>query len=158
MQFFKLCDFLNIRGRWHLGEITGPAGDEVDMDRGQRIEHTAPLQIEVTDLGEVLDFCLTSFNAPVCNAKLAAEIGAVAGDDVQVIPVEINEQKGMVALNAVRVVPCIDEARSDSSSGPSTTIVRTWQESSDRSRSWCSRATLFQMMRTSSASPDGRLR
>jgi hypothetical protein len=113
MQFFKLCDFLNIRGRWHLGEITGPAGDEVDMDRGQRIEHTAPLQIEVTDLGEVLDFCLTSFNAPVCNAKLAAEIGAVAGDDVQVIPVEINEQKGMVALNAVRVVPCIDEARSE---------------------------------------------
>jgi hypothetical protein len=40
-------------------------------------------------------------------------VAAVAGNDVECLPVEIGGQSEMMVLNATRVVRCLDESRSE---------------------------------------------
>ncbi|AGP34203.1 hypothetical protein SCE1572_06650 [Sorangium cellulosum So0157-2] len=68
---------------------------------------------EVTHAGRVLDFSLTSFNVPVATTALANAVSSVAGSDVQCIRLEIAGQTGMLVLNSVRVIRCLDEERSE---------------------------------------------
>ena len=101
---------MTIKGRWHLGEIRLRSGWEPLLDAGHRLDAAEPLRGEVTHAGRVLDFSLTSFNVPVATTALANAVRAVAGGDVQCIPVEIAGQTGMFVLNSARVLRCLDEA------------------------------------------------
>ncbi|MGK4000933.1 imm11 family protein [Sorangium sp. So ce1024] len=111
-RFFVLRDEMTIKGRWHLGEIRLRSGWEPLLDAGHRLDAAEPLRGEVTHAGRVLDFSLTSFNVPVATTALANAVRAIAGGDVQCIPVEIAGQTGMFVLNSVRVIRCLDEERS----------------------------------------------
>lgn len=112
-RFFLLRDEMHIKGRWHLGEIRLRGGLEPLLDAGHRLDTTEPLRCEATHAGRVLDFSLTSFNVPVATTALANKVSSVAGSDVQCIHLEIAGQTGMFVLNSVRVIPCLDEERSE---------------------------------------------
>jgi hypothetical protein len=67
----------------------------------------------------VLDFSLTNFAVPVATTRLTEVVSAIAGSDVQRIPVEIVGQPGMEVLNATRVIRCLDESRFEFTRWPS---------------------------------------
>jgi hypothetical protein len=104
---------MTIAGRWHIGEIRAMDGVEPVLDAGQWFDSRLPLFGLVTRPGRVLDFSLTSFAVPIVSSTLAEAITAVAATDVQWLPVDIAEQTGMMVLNALRVIKCLDESRSE---------------------------------------------
>lgn len=115
MRYFQLFDDMSMRmrHRWHIGEIFLPDGTELWLARGIPLDDPRPLHAEVYHVGHVLDFCHTTFNAPIAKRELANAIKSVAGSDVQCIPITISGQSGMMVLNAVRVIRCVDEQRSE---------------------------------------------
>lgn len=112
-RFFQLRDDVTVAGRWHIGQVRTEDGTEPLLDAGKPFDGSEALFAEVTTAGGVLDFSLTSFAVPVATRQLGEAIGAIAGPDAQVLPVGIADQSGMVVLNSVRVVKCLDEARSE---------------------------------------------
>jgi hypothetical protein len=61
----------------------------------------------------MLDFTITSFAVPVMTERVAAVVESIAKEDVQLVPVTISGQRGMVVLNVLRVISCVDEQRSE---------------------------------------------
>ena len=113
IRYFQLRDDMTIHGRWHLAEVLLPSGEEPLLDVGIPLHDVGPLEGTVSHTGRVLDFSLTSFAVPVATRKLADVVSAVAGADVQSVPVAIAGQSSMMVLNSVRVIRCIDEGRSE---------------------------------------------
>ncbi|MFO0755164.1 MAG: hypothetical protein U0359_01630 [Byssovorax sp.] len=111
-RFFGLIDGLYVPDRWHLGKVLAEDGAEPLFDDGAPCERSL-LLAKVTHPGRALDFCVSAFNAPIARDSLAAAIVAVAGADLQSIPVLVGKESGFRVLNAVRVVRCIDEDRSE---------------------------------------------
>ncbi len=111
-RFFQLRDEV-FAGRWHVGEVTFSDGTEPRLRAGIRLDDSRALAAPVTHPGQVLDFSLTSFAVPVATRPLAEAVSVIAGPDVQCISVAVGGQAGMVVLNAVRVVRCLDESRSE---------------------------------------------
>lgn len=112
-RYFRLLDDVTIPKRWHLGAAVLSDGTEPRLRAGIRFEQSEMPSIPVTHAGRVLDFCLTSFAVPVATERLADAVRAVAGSDVQGISVSVAGQSGMVALNVLRIIRCLDETRSE---------------------------------------------
>lgn len=110
--FFELDDAVEIPGRWHLGDAALSDGTEPNLFDGHRFDTSRILAVDVQYAGRILDFSLTAFAIPVVSARLASAIGAIAGSDVQFVPTRIEGATGMFALNTLRFVDCLDEARS----------------------------------------------
>ena len=115
MQYFRLIDDMSMRmrWRWHIGEVFLPDGTEPDLTGGIRLEDTRPLRADVHHIGHVLDWCRTSFGVPIATKALADTISSIVGPDVQCIPVTISGQSGRMVINALRLIRCIDEQRSE---------------------------------------------
>jgi hypothetical protein len=111
-RFFQLRDEV-FAGRWHLGEVTSSDGTEPRLRAGIPLRDAGTLAAPVTHPGRVLDYSLTSFAVPIASKAVARAVSAIAGADVQCIPVAIAGQSGMHVLNAVRVISCLDQARSE---------------------------------------------
>jgi hypothetical protein len=127
-RYFDLMDDMLIPGRWHLGEVLLPDGSEPRLSAGIRFNPRTDndasfagmdsqghplLSAEVSHPGRPLDYCITAFNRPIARTSLAHAIATVADSDIQCLPVRVGKQKGFCVLNAVRVVRCIDEDRSE---------------------------------------------
>jgi len=114
MRYFKLTLDFEVQGGRVLGEIHAQDGVEPALDAGRRFDGPGPLVAEVCREGRATAFTVSAFNAPVASVRLANAMSAVAGSDVQCIPIMIPGQIGtMRVLNALRVVRCIDEMRSE---------------------------------------------
>src|SRR4051794_26186459 len=111
-RYFQLLDDVHISGRWHLGEVMKrgrPAMDLLDA-RPAQVDR---LEVAVTTPGRELQFCLSSFATPIATPDLAGAMAAVAGPDLQRIPLLIEGRVGFEALNALRSVKALDEQRSE---------------------------------------------
>ncbi|WP_129580174.1 MULTISPECIES: imm11 family protein [Sorangium] len=108
-----MLDDVTVPNRWHLGSATLADGTEPRLRAGIRFEASETPSIPVTHGDCVLDFTITSFAVPVANRRLVDAVTAVAGADVQRIPVNIAGQPGMVVLNALRTLRCVDELNSE---------------------------------------------
>ncbi len=115
MRYFDLCDDMSTRQRhrWHVGEIVLPDGTEPRLSAGMLLEDTRPLRADVYHVGHVLDFCHTTFGVPIATQELADAIKSIVKSDVQCIPITISGQVGRIVLNALRLIRCIDEQRSE---------------------------------------------
>ena len=113
MKYFDLVDDMSSIRRWHIGEVFMADGSEPDLLDGGRLEHLGPLRADVHYIGRVLDYCRTSFGVPIATIVLADTISSIVGPDVQCIPITISGQAGMMVLNALRFIPCIDEEHSE---------------------------------------------
>lgn len=112
MRYYDLTDDVHIASRWHLGDVRLSDGADVRLLSGKRLSLLAPATVEVTVKGRPLEFCLTSFAAPIAVTSLAQAMANLAGPDLEVVPVRIDERGEYAAVNATRVIPCIDETRS----------------------------------------------
>jgi hypothetical protein len=83
------------------------------LDGGIWLNDPRPLRADVHHIGHVLDFCLTTFGVPIATNALADAIRSISGSDIQGIPITISGQSGMIVLNAMRVIRCVDEHRSE---------------------------------------------
>lgn len=113
MKYYQLRDDVTIRGRWHLSDVLLPSGAEPLLDMGIPLDNFEPLKGTISHSGLPLEFTLTSFNVPVTNMSLARAVSHIANADVQCLPIEVGNQNKYNVLNAIRVVPCIDETRSE---------------------------------------------
>lgn len=112
-RYLQLRDDLTVVGRWHVSDVLLPNGSEPSLDAGEPMHDLEPLVATVSHPGRVLDFTITSFNIPLVTNRLALAISSVAGSQVQCLPVDVAAQSGMVVLNALRVIRCLDETRSE---------------------------------------------
>jgi hypothetical protein len=113
MRYFELVDDVHVPGRWHLNDAPLPSGESIDLLRGERHPAVTELRLEITHPGRALPFCRTNFGLPVATRKLAATIESLVGTDLQRIPFLIPGHPGYEALNATRLVDCLDESRSE---------------------------------------------
>lgn len=112
MRYYKLADDVAIPGRWHLSTIETSDGQEPLLADAVRCDCPS-LRARVSARGTELDFCLTSFAVPVARSSLARAIAGSANGDVQRIPLSIAGHDGFEVINAVRVINCLDESRSE---------------------------------------------
>jgi hypothetical protein len=115
MRYFQLIDDMSprMRRRWHIGTVLLPDGTEPRLRKGIRLMDSRSLKAEVHHIGYILEFCTTSFAVPIATNELAHAIEAIVGQDIQCLPLTISGQTGMVILNALRVIRCVHEERSE---------------------------------------------
>jgi len=116
-RYFDLFDDVYVPGRWHLDEPVDQRGHKLGrlFMRGEPAHVEGPLRIALYVPGKPLDFSLTDADIPIVCARVAAVFEALAPNDVQLIPVEVEgESEPYVLLNITRVVKCIDDEASSS--------------------------------------------
>lgn len=117
MRYFDLSEDVYIPGRWDLGKLVDPRGEEVwswSLMRGEPADFEGQLRVPIRSSGKPLDFCHAGFSIPVVSAKVAAIFSELAPRDVQLIPVQVGSQpEGYFVLNVTRVVKCIDDNASE---------------------------------------------
>ncbi|MFO0755162.1 MAG: hypothetical protein U0359_01620 [Byssovorax sp.] len=119
-----------VSDRLHIGNLFLPNGAALKLKFGatfarERAEdpvvekrvHVSPsvpqLVAEVIRPGRSLDFCLTSFGDPLAREPLARAMVEIVGSDLQCLPVRVGDDKEFSLLNAIRLVQCFDEERSE---------------------------------------------
>ncbi len=115
-RFFRLYDDVYVPRRWHLDTPRDEQGREVDdweFKRGAPVVSKGRLRIPIEIAGKPLDFSETNSRIPVVHVKVAPVFKELAGDDVQLIPVEVEGQPDQyLILVATHVIACIDEKSS----------------------------------------------
>ncbi len=117
-RFFRLFDDVYIPGRWHLGSPVDANGKEVDdfgyFTQGQAVKDPGPLRMSYDVPGKPLDYSLGGVSVPVLHPRVAQVFTELAPDDVQLLPVEIEEQpEPYFILVVTRRIQCIDEQASE---------------------------------------------
>ncbi|QRO02336.1 hypothetical protein JRI60_01690 [Archangium violaceum] len=115
-RFFDLVDDRSARPRWHLGLIQDERGRELNpwqFEKGKWLELGCvprfPLQIP----GPPLDFTWAGLSIPVVHARFVQVFERLSLlQEVQFIPAQVEGHPGpYFILNALRIIPCIDDAR-----------------------------------------------
>lgn len=114
-RYFRLTDDVEVPGRWHLDDLVGPPGQEVDrwqFEAGVPVQFEGRLKLPIDHPGRPLDFTLTPVGgAPVLHSRVARSFLELAPEDVQLVPVDVEGQHDpYFILNVTRVVRCIDDA------------------------------------------------
>ena len=117
-RYFDLSDDLYVPGRWELGDPQDEGGREVWVDQfvlGVPVAVPTVLRIPICRPGTRLDFSfLVGGPVPVVGQKIADVLLALAPDDVQLIPAVVESQsEPFYVVNVLRLMSCIDEARTD---------------------------------------------
>ena len=117
-RYYQLRDDMSVPGRWHLGNPVDSQGKEADVwqfGKGQRLPEQGALRFQLEVPGHPLDFSLDTLAIPVVHRRVVALFERLGlQDEVQFIPVAVEGQREpWFVLNALRIVPCIDETRCD---------------------------------------------
>jgi hypothetical protein len=114
--FFELYADMYIRGGWQLKSPMNDKGEEVrdwDFRMGAPVHVEGRLRILLENKGRPLDFSETDSRIPVVHIKVASLLAEMAPDDLQLIPVDIEDQPDQyLILVATRNIRCIDEKKS----------------------------------------------
>lgn len=113
MNYFQLFTNMRITPRWYLAEVVLSDGTEPPLRDGQRLALPGPLSTRTHHPGPPLTFCQTTFNVPVATDAIARAVQAVAGDEVQCLPLTIPGHPGYQVLNATRTLKVVNEERSE---------------------------------------------
>jgi hypothetical protein len=116
-RFFELHDDVYAQERWHLKVPVDSQGNEVNdpwqFTRGRPIKEPGRLRVPYDVPGRPLDYSHGNLNIPLVNARVANLFTELAPQDVQLLPVEVEEQPDpYFILVATRSIRCIDEAAS----------------------------------------------
>ncbi|MBK8257908.1 MAG: hypothetical protein IPK82_35235 [Polyangiaceae bacterium] len=112
MNYFETLDDMTSRSRWHIGDITLSDGSIPRLRSGHRVSESTGFRAPITHPGKALDFCFTSFAVPILTPQLGNVVASIAGENIQVLPVQV-ESHDMRIMNVLRIIDCVDEARSE---------------------------------------------
>jgi len=125
--YFELFDDMSGADRWFLSPPTGPSGEWLGtaLGRGERFVGQTPLRMEVYRSGPSLDLTVTEGGVLVVTASVADLLVKEAGEDVQLVPAEIQGHAAPhFVANVLPLRKCIDEQR--------TTAIERWAEEDGR--------------------------
>ncbi|XXF81505.1 hypothetical protein P2318_03955 [Myxococcaceae bacterium GXIMD 01537] len=115
-RYFKLMDDRRSDDRWHLGGPIDEQGEEIypwQFKEGQVLDLGGVPRFPLDIPGRPLDFCWAAFSIPVVKARFVQLFERLKVQDVQFIPARIEgHEEPHFILNALRVIRCIDDARS----------------------------------------------
>ncbi|WP_224371603.1 imm11 family protein [Hyalangium versicolor] len=115
-RFFRLSDDVNVPHRWHLNMPTDRQGRKVDDAQfriGAPVHIQERLRIPVEIAGKPLDYTEAGIRIPVIHVRVASMFAELAPDDVQLLPVDVEDQPDQyLILVATRLIRCIDEQAS----------------------------------------------
>lgn len=117
-RFFRLFDDVYVPKRWHLGSPLDAQGKEVDdfgyFTQGHAVNDPGQLRMSFDVPGKPLDYSLGGVNVPVLHPRVAQVFTELAPNDVQLLPVRLEEQpEPYFILVVTRRVRCIDEQASE---------------------------------------------
>ena len=114
--FFELYDDLYVPRRWQLQNPLDGKGRKVEdweFRLGTPVHVEGRLKILMERVGSPLDFSETNSRIPVVHVKVASRLAELAPQDVQFIPVDIeNQPEQYLILVVTRLIRCIDEKAS----------------------------------------------
>ncbi len=120
MRFYEVIDQVEKPGRWNLGGLSTARNEEVDEDIFTVGAPTKPLKglrMVIEQAGEPLPFTFSLLDTPVVRRDVAEVIDRLSADgDLQRVPVLVVGNptgEDYEILNVLRVVDCLDEARSE---------------------------------------------
>lgn len=116
-RYYTLSWDVNFPGRWYLDHPVNPQGQEIWtwlFQKGEPVSLEGPIRIPIYKAGRPTDYSeLSGASIPVVNAKIASLFAALAPQDVQFLPVDVDSQPEPYCLvNVVRIVKCIDDEAS----------------------------------------------
>jgi hypothetical protein len=114
-RYFELDGDRTTDQRWYLTDPEGPGNEWLGtaLTRVQRYLGPAPLYCQVHHQGPPLELTMTLGNVPVVNERAAEIITKHAGDEVQLIPVEVaGAPSRLWAVNVLTEADCVDDRRS----------------------------------------------
>ncbi|WP_223745187.1 imm11 family protein [Corallococcus sp. AS-1-12] len=118
-QFFELDIDVYVPGRWYFKTPTQLDGQPLDdpwvFTLGGPIADPGPLLIPLSRPGKPLDFTSAGVGfTPILSARTAEVFRALAPNDVQLFPVQVEGQaEPYFLLVAARMVRCVDEVASE---------------------------------------------
>ncbi|HZI14644.1 MAG TPA: DUF1629 domain-containing protein [Myxococcus sp.] len=117
-RYFQLSDNVSIAGRWELGHPGDARGHEVEdpwmFREGHPVEVKTRLMVPIEEPGKALDFSLAGFSTPVVRASVANIFLELAPNDVQLVPVDIQDHPAPhFILVATKLIRCIDDTASE---------------------------------------------
>ncbi|HVG62628.1 MAG TPA: DUF1629 domain-containing protein [Hyalangium sp.] len=118
MRYFDLFDNMRIPERWALRSPVDEIGQEVDpwqFGKGRRLELQDTLRLPVARTGRALDFTSTGLAIPIVSRRMVSLFERLGlQHQVQFFPAQVEGQaEPYFILNILRVIRCIDEARSE---------------------------------------------
>ncbi|MFP2934744.1 imm11 family protein [Pyxidicoccus sp. 3LG] len=116
-RFFELFDDVYVPSRWHLTGPVDAQGQELDdpwqFTGGHSVEKPGQLWMKYDVPGSPLDYSHGGLNVPIVHARVAKVFTELAPQDVQLIPVQVEDQTDPYFILVVtRLVRCIDEETS----------------------------------------------
>src|SRR5687768_9066970 len=113
-RFFELEDDVYAPRRWDLDNQTDrncrEIADPWQFRRGTPVDVEGRLKVPIEHAGRSLDYSLAGLSIPVVHSKVASVFAKLAPNDVQMIPVDIdNLREQYFILVATRLVQCVDE-------------------------------------------------
>jgi hypothetical protein len=100
---------------WVLGSLSDQAGHAVSaavFTAGQVAPDLGPLRLGVRQLGHARDLTYAAFGLLVARRFVAAQLAAIAGDDIQRIPVQVaGSAEEFEIINVTTQVAALDEER-----------------------------------------------
>jgi hypothetical protein len=116
-QYYDLLDDTQLPGRWQLGAPLDAEGNEIDpwqFKKGRVLELGCVPRFTLDLPGHSLDFSLAAFSIPVVHDRLVRLSKQLHVDGVQFLPAQVDGHPGpWYILNALRIIRCIDDARSE---------------------------------------------
>ncbi|MFP2902054.1 imm11 family protein [Corallococcus sp. 4LFB] len=118
-RFFDLLIDVYVPGRWYFKTPTHADGQPLEdpwvFSDGVLIPDPGPLRVPLSRPGKPLDFTSAGVGlTPVLNARTAGVFRALAPNDVQLFPVQVEGQNEPYFLLVVtRTVRCVDEVASE---------------------------------------------
>jgi hypothetical protein len=115
-KYYELFDDRRSTDRWHLGSPLDERGEEIDpwqFKDGTVLELGCIPRFPVDISGRPLDFCWAAFSILVAHERFVRLLESLRVEGVQFIPAQVEGYTGpWYILNPLRVIRCIDDARS----------------------------------------------
>lgn len=118
MIYFDLYDDMRSPARWLLVDPIDESGQEINpwqFGKGRPLDLKGTLRFAQYHPGSALDFSLAGMGIPVVHGRVVSLFEHVGlQHQVQFIPAQVEGQsEPYFVLNVLRVIRCIDEARSE---------------------------------------------
>jgi hypothetical protein len=116
-RLFQLHDDVYAPERWELKGPFDAAGQEPDdvwqFTGGHPVKDPGPLFMKYDVPGQTLDYSHGGLDIPIVHARVAEVLTRLAPQDVQLLPIKVEEQTGPYFILVVtRLIRCIDEKAS----------------------------------------------
>jgi hypothetical protein len=116
-RYFDLMDDRRPQPRWHLGTPVDEQGQEIDpwqFKDGRWLELGCVPRFPLDVPGFPLDYCWAAFSIPVLHERVVQLLERLQIKDVQFIHAHVEGHDApYFILNALRIIRCIDDARSE---------------------------------------------